>query len=218
VVAEATGSVHPLPVLDCGICKSSHVGLSDQSFSIHTKVDVTPKYNSNYRMSSRQELFLKDLMLHLQSRGVVKPCVSPWNSPVLLVPKKDSSHFTVDYSTGVNASTENDTHPLPLIRPLLSEMASFRFFSKLDLTNGYWHLPAADDATKNLTVFEVPGLGQFRWTRLAQGLKHSPSIFQRFMDSILGPYRDWAHAYIDDTIIGTDTAEELDTRLHLILA
>jgi hypothetical protein len=96
-------------------------------------------------------------------------------------------------------------------------MAHFRFFSKLDLTNGYWHLPAADSATKDLTAFEVPGLGQFRWTRLAQGLKHSPSIFQRFMDSILDPYRDWARAYIDDTIIGADTAEELDTRLHIIL-
>jgi hypothetical protein len=194
VVAEATGSVHRIPVLDCGICKSSHVGLSDRSFSIRTKVGVTPKYHSNYRMSTRQELFLRDLTLHLQSRGVVEPCVSPWNSPVVLVPKKDSFRFTVDYSTGVNAGTENDAHPLPLIRPLLSEMAAFRFFSKLDLTNGYWHLPAADSATKDLTAFEVPGLGQFRWTRLAQGLKHSPSIFQRFMDSILTPYRDWARA------------------------
>jgi hypothetical protein len=119
-----------IPVLDCGICKSSRVGLTDRSFSIRTKVGVTPKYHSNYRMSTRQELFLKDLTLHLQSRGIVEPCVSPWNSPVVLVPKKDSFRFTVDYSTGVNAGTENDAHPLPLIRPLLSEMASFRFFSK----------------------------------------------------------------------------------------
>ena len=46
----------------------------------------------------------------------IRPSVSPWNSPLLLVQKKDNSmRFVCDFR-GLNNVTKKDTYPLPHVR------------------------------------------------------------------------------------------------------
>ena len=78
---------------------------------------------------------IAQLIKQMQSQGIVKPSASPWASPVVLVPKKDSSiRFCIDYRC-LNAVTKKDVNPLPHIGPGADKKKSGKANSKQLGTN-----------------------------------------------------------------------------------
>ena len=73
----------------------------------------------------------------------------------------------------------------------------------MDLKNAFSQVPIAKEC-RPINTCSTP-IGQFVWNVVPQGLKNAPAIFQRLMDSILAPVREYADAYFDDIIVGTDT-------------
>eukprot|EP00952_Eustigmatos_sp_NYUAD-ZCMA_P008714 36202-Eustigmatos_ZCMA.PRE.1 len=71
--------------------------------------------------------------------GVIRPSMSPWSSPVVLVPKPDGSiRFCVDYRK-INTLCENGTSawPLPRIDEVLDQFKGAKYFTSLDLKSAY---------------------------------------------------------------------------------
>ena len=63
----------------------------------------------------------------------VKESSSPWSSPVVLMTKKDGSQrLYIDYRR-LNASTVNDSFPIPRVDDSLAALSGSRWFSRLDL-------------------------------------------------------------------------------------
>ena len=63
---------------------------------------------------------------------------SPYAAPVVLVRKKDKSlRLCVDYSQ-LNAKTIKDAYPLPRIDEALEALNGARYFSFIDLAQGYY--------------------------------------------------------------------------------
>lgn len=73
-------------------------------------------------LSPLQMSVIKDHLTDMLDQGLIKPSVSPWASPIVLVKKKDgSTRFCVDYRK-VNGITVKDGYPIPRIDDTLDTL------------------------------------------------------------------------------------------------
>ena len=63
------------------------------------------------------------------------------------------------------------------------DLLSVRFFGKLDLLQGYWQMPLAEEARETLTI--TTPLGLFTPTRVPQGVLNATVYFQDVMTEFL---------------------------------
>lgn len=88
-------------------------------------------------MSPTELAELKTQLEDLLSKQFIRPSVSPWGAPVLLVKKKDGgSRLCVDYRQ-LNKVTIKNKYPLPRIDDLMDQLRGAVVFSKIDLRTGY---------------------------------------------------------------------------------
>lgn len=88
---------------------------------------------------------------------------------------------------------------------LLDRLKGKKYFTTIDLQEGFHHIKVADDSIK-LTSFVTP-MGQYEYLRMPFGLKNAPSVFQRFINNIFRSLivNDKLFVYMDDLLIATDT-------------
>jgi hypothetical protein len=121
------------------------------------------------------------------SDGIIVPSSSPWNSPILVIPKKtDASgkkkRIVVDFRK-LNDVTVGDIFPIPVISEILDALRKWKYFTTIDCANGFLHVPVKlEDKPK--TAFSTRE-GHFEYTRMPFGLKRAPATFQRLMNTIL---------------------------------
>ncbi|XP_071487082.1 uncharacterized protein [Diadema antillarum] len=139
------------------------------------------------------------------SLGVIEPSESPIASPIVLVKKPDGSNrFCVDFRK-LNKVTVFDAEPIPDQDELFTKVAHAKFFTKIDLSKGYWQVPMAAES-KPLTAFLTPD-GLFQFTMMPFGLVNAPASFSRLMRRLLDRLGGTVN-YIDDILIYSTTWEE----------
>ena len=85
-------------------------------------------------------------------RGIIKPSVSPWASPVLLVTKADNTlQLCIDY-WNLNKVTIKDSYPLPHIQETLDTLYGNNLFTTLHLLKGY-HQIEVEEGSREKTAF-----------------------------------------------------------------
>ena len=145
---------------------------------------------------------------------VIEPSISPYSSPVVLVPKKDGSvRFCIDFRK-VNKVTEFDAEPMPNMEEVIIKMSGHKFFKKMDLSKGYWQV-SLSERSKPLTAFETPR-GLFQFKTMPFGLVNSGATFCRLMRIILSKLPN-VDSFLDDMWIFTETWEDHMTSLRQVL-
>ena len=138
--------------------------------------------------------------------GVIEPATSEWESPIVLVPKKDGSlRFCVDYRR-LNANTVANAYPLPRIDDRLDSLRDAQIFTTLYCNAGYWQVPEAPEDRDKRTFTSY--LGTYRCVRMPLGLRNAPATFQRALDIILSGVR-WQTCliYLYEVIVFSKDAE-----------
>ena len=166
-----------------------------------------PVKSKHRRVPVAWEKEVEDQIQEMLKNGIIRPSSSPWNSPIILVKKKDNSmRFVCDFR-GLNNVTKKDTYPLPHIRDIIDKMQDAKVWSTLDAAGAYWSMPLNEN-DKEKTSFTVPR-GKYEFNVTPYGLSNAGASYQRMIDMCLsGLPSDRILAYMDDIVIFSRTFAE----------
>ena len=131
--------------------------------------------------------------------GIIEESSAAYASPVVMVKKPDgSTRVCIDYRK-LNSATVFDPEPMPTADEIFAKLAGDHYFSKFDLSKGYWQVPVRED-DRDVTTF-VCHRELFRFRVMPFGLVNAPATFSCLMRNVLrntqklDNYLDdvWAH-------------------------
>ena len=162
----------------------------------------------------------------LEAAGIIVRSVSPWASPIVVVPKRSAPgeppkrRMCIDYQAlnkllppvkkaYSNAKGLLSLVPLPKIDEIYACLKGSKVFSTLDMHSGYHHVEMTKKARPK-TAFTLPAnLGKWEFLLCPFGLAQAPAYFQRLINEVLAPF-DFAFGYLDDILIYSP-----DVKTHL---
>jgi hypothetical protein len=153
-----------------------------------------------YSMSRGELLVLRKTLTELLDKNFIRTSSSPASAPVLFAKKPGGGlRFCVDYRA-LNALTQKDRYPIPLIKETLNSLSKAKWFTKLDIIAAFHKIRIAEGEEWK-TAFRTR-YGLFEWLVTPFGLTGAPATFQRYINWVLREYLDeFCSAYIDDILI-----------------
>ena len=164
-----------------------------------------------YTLLLKHHDWVKKEIEQLECAGVIEKSLSPWVSPIVIVPKKlgpgepSKRRMCMDYcyinalQTEVASSSRGYMilYPLLKIDEMFAKLCGTKIFTTLDLCSGYYHIGLTKDS-----------IHQTSWQVAFQhGLAQAPSYFQQLMNQVLQGL-DFAIAYLDDIVIFSNNEVE----------
>ena len=194
-------------------------GLPDRSEWDHEIVLMegkTPRFHKIYNLN---EIELKELREYLEdklAKGYIRRSKSSAGYPIMFVPKKNGKlRLVIDYRQ-LNEITVKDRTPLPLITEMKDRLHEAKWFTTLDLKDGYYHIrikPGDEWKTAFRTKY-----GLFEYLVMPFGLTNAPASFQRMINHVLREYLDvFVVCYLDDILIYSDSEEQHEEHVHKVL-
>ena len=151
----------------------------------------------------------------LEKAGVIVRSVSPWASPIVVVPKRiapgepPKRRLCVDYRA-VNsllppvkkafskAKGILTLVPLPQIDEIYAQLKGSKIYSTIDIISGYYHMVLSERARLKMAFVSLYGKWEFK--RCPFGLAQAPAYFQRLINKVLSRF-NFAFGYLDDILI-----------------
>ena len=184
--------------------------------------DSLPIAQSPYTLPLKHYDWVRQEIETLEKAGVIERSLSPWASPVIVVPKKSAPdepprrRLCVDYRK-VNVLQQEvrrtdksmgclSLYPLPKIDEMFSKLRGSHVFSTIDLRSGYYHVGLTRESRPK-SAFVVP-MGKWQFKHTPFGLSQAPAYFQLLIDKVLTGCSEFAMGYLDDIIIFSRSEEE----------
>lgn len=144
----------------------------------------------------------------LEAQGIIEAVkgIPVWLSRVEVVPKKLGGYRVVIDMRAANEAIKRIHYPMPNQEKLLAKLGNAKFYSKIDFTSAYFHVPVEEDS-RFLTAF-MTNKGAMQYTRLPFGINCAPEIFQKIMDQSFRQIKG-VLVYLDDLLLFGDSIEEL---------
>ena len=206
-----------------------------QAFSKHNedigrtnlvKIDVgtgdSPPISSRpYPLPLKHYEWVQKEIESLECAGIISKSMSPWASPIVIVPKKSALREPPKRSLCVDFRKVNELqqqvitegkskgqisiHPLPKIDEMYAKLKGAKVFSTIDLRSGCHHIALGKDSRAK-TAFVTP-FGKYKFLMVPFGLAQAPAYFQLLMNKVLEGL-SYAMTYLDDIIIFSKNEED----------
>lgn len=112
----------------------------------HGAVSVRP-----YKYPHHQKEEIEKQVTKLLQAGVVRPSMTVFSSPIILVKKKDHTWRMCVDCRALNKATILDKYPIPIVDELLDEQHGSTIFSEIDLKSGYHQFLVHEDDVHKTT-------------------------------------------------------------------
>ena len=187
--------------------------------------DNPPICQRPYSLALKHVEWVQEELEKLEQAGVITRSMSPWASPIVIVPKKTAPgepprrRMCVDYRM-VNslAPPVVKAHskakgvltfvPLPKIDEIFGKLQGSQIFSTFDMRSGYYHLELSAEAqAKTAFVLGGPRGGKWEFKVCPFGLSQAPAYFQRLIDQVLEGL-PFAFGYLDDILVFSSNVQE----------
>ena len=183
--------------------------------------DSPPVSSHPYTLALKHHQWVQGEIETLERAGVITKSMSPWASPIVVVPKKSQpgeppkKRLCIDFRKINNLQqtviTEGKSKgclslvPLPKIDEMYAKLKGAKFFSMINLRSGYYHIALGKDSRAK-TAFVTP-FGKYEFLQVPFGLAQAPTYFQHLMNQVLDNC-SFAMTYLDDIIIFSETEQE----------
>jgi hypothetical protein len=98
---------------------------------------VKPPFRPMYRLSPAEREEAERQIKEYLAKGWIEPSSSPFGAPILFVQKKDGGlRICIDFRA-LNKVTVKNRYPIPRIEDLFDQLFNAKYFSSLDLAQGY---------------------------------------------------------------------------------
>ena len=164
-----------------------------------------PVSQRSYPIAMKHHQWVKEENEKLLAAKVICTSCSSWSAPIIVVPKGDGGKCLVIDYRALNKVTRKFTWPMPKVEDIFSKLNGATYFTTLDLTAGYHHIPLNKPSIPK-TAFNSP-FRKFEYVKVPFGLAQALACFQELMTGILKDF-PFAIAYLDDIIIFSKTPQE----------
>ena len=142
--------------------------------------------------------------------GVIEKITSSeYRAPAILVPKPDGTMRMVIDFRRLNKITKKNKYPMEDTESVMLRLHGSKWFSKFDLSNGFYQI-LVDENSRKYTTF-VTKEGMFQFIRMPMGLTNSPATFAGAMDECLNDLdikRENMECYVDDILVHSKTFDD----------
>lgn len=187
----------------------------DYEVNIHVKPDAAPVHLPARQIKFSIRKNIEAELERLTAEGIIQevdPNIIPveWATPTVNVVKPSGQiRICGDFRCTLNPVLTKHLHPVPIFDQLRQTLSKGDIFSKIDLKDAYLQFPIAPESKKYVTISTHKGY--YQYNRMPFGISTAPSIFQHYLDKLLGDIPGVAVYFDDIAITGKDQKDHLRT-------
>ena len=177
--------------------------------------DSPPITQKPYALPLKHAEWVQKELEILEKAGVIVRSVSPWASPIVVVPKRTAPGEPPKRRLCVDCRAINSLLPpvkkafskakgiltlvpLPKIDEIYAHLKDSKIYSTFDMRSGYYHM-VLSEKSRPKSAF-VSAYGKWEFKRCPFGLAQAPAYFQKLVNEVLSGLT-FAFGYLDDILI-----------------
>jgi len=192
--------------------------LKHHQVKLHVNPDIkpvaVPPRSSPYHLRDRVQKSIDGMIRDdvIEEHPINEP--APWVSCAVIDTKNDGDiRATID-ARNANKAISATNHPIPRQEDIRSKLSGAKVFSKLDFKSAFWQLELHPDS-RYVTVFHANDK-LYRYKRLPMGMSPAQGELNVALKPVFA-HIESAHLIHDDLIIATNTFEEHEEAVSLIM-
>jgi hypothetical protein len=147
---------------------------------------ITPVAQAPRRIPHHLKKKVNDKLQKMRESGIIERAdgATPWLSPLIAIPRKTGDVRLVLDMRVPNIALARRRVQIPTVDEILREMEGAKFFTEVDLSQGYLQLTLSEES-RYITAFSTPDDGPHRFTRLIMCASPSGEYFHEIISNLI---------------------------------